>query len=140
VKGMCLAPERKVVLIIVPVERASMWGSTAWMRAIGVRRLASRQAHQSVRKLEMCGKEARVWPEVMFRRMEMGPIVCSMYWMRRGGTVGSLRSTGMPWDGVLYRVLISEMRGCSCSAVRAVQTTIAPQDAKSSAEARPMPR
>lgn len=110
------------------------------MRAIGVRRLVSRLAHQSVRKLEMCGKEVRVWPEVMFRRMEMGPMVCSTYWMKRGGAVGSLRSTGMPWDGMLYRVLISEIRGCNCSAVRAVHTTVAPQDAKSSAEARPMPR
>lgn len=88
----------------------------------------------------MCGKEVRVWPEVIFRRMEMGPMVCSMSWMRCGGIVGSLRSTGRPWDGVLYRVLISERRGCSCCAVRAVHTTVAPQDAKSRAEARPMPR
>lgn len=110
------------------------------MRAMGVRRLVSRQAHQSVRKLETWGKEVSEWPEVMFRRMEIGPMFCSMYWIRCGGTVGSLRSTGRPWAGVLYRVVISEMRGWSCWAVRAMQTTVAPQDAKSSAEARPMPR
>lgn len=47
-KGMLRVEETEVVEMIVPVLRAIMDGSTAWIKATGARKLSSRLRHQSV--------------------------------------------------------------------------------------------
>ena len=52
VKAICIAPVRKVVEMMVPVPRAIIDGSIAWMSAMGVRFRSGTDYH-SVRKFSL---------------------------------------------------------------------------------------